>query len=107
MTADAPSRLSAPPHPRMRNLFQRPLGRFIAAHIIACYAWVGAIALYDVLSPSARQTPTIEPGFHDADGSGFDDVDEHDDPWYLRRSIIAAAAPLSVPCVLLATVFFT
>jgi hypothetical protein len=91
----------------MRTVFQRPFVRLVAAHVIACYVWVGAIALYDVLAPGDRPTPTIEPGFHDADGSGFDDADEPDEPWYLRPWVIAVAAPASVPCLLLVTVVFT
>lgn len=92
---------------RMPALFQRPWVRFMAAHVIACYACVGAIASYRVLAPDNQPTPKVEPGFHDANGSGFDDADEPDDPWFLKPSIIAVAAPVSVPCLLLVALFLT
>jgi hypothetical protein len=53
-------------------------------------------------------TTTITPGFHDANGDGFDDADEPDkDSGYLRSPIIGVFAPVSVPSLLVAAVFFT
>jgi len=91
----------------MRTLFERPLVRLIAAHVIACYTWVGAVASYKFLATVDRPTPQVEPEFHDANSSGLDDADEPDDPWYLKPSNIAVAAPVSVPCLLLVALFLT
>jgi hypothetical protein len=91
----------------MRNIFLHPGVRFAVAHILVCYLWVGAIVLYSVLT-RPEPTPTIEPGFHDANGDGYDDADEPDeDPWYLRGSVIAISAPVSIPCLLVMAVFLT
>ena len=91
----------------MRRLLQHPRFRFAVAHILTCYLWVGSVAVYSVLT-RPEPTPTIEPGFHDADGDGFDDADgPPDDPWYFRGPIIAILAPVSVPCLLVVAVVFT
>lgn len=91
----------------MRIHVRHPAVRFIAAHVFASYAWVGGIAAYNVLTRPDRSAPTVEAGFNDADGSGFDDAHEPGDPWYLRPAVIAVFAPVAVPCLLLLAVFFT
>ena len=91
----------------MPDLFRNPAVRLVAAHVLACYVWVGAIALYSVLT-RPEPIPTAEPGFRDADGDGFDDADEPDEgPWHLRGPVIAISAPVSVPCLLVVVVFLT
>jgi hypothetical protein len=58
----------------------------MAAHVFACYAWVGTLALYNFASDRADQSS-------ERTSEHFDE-----DEWYWR--FLAPAAPVTVPCLL-------
>ena len=77
--------------PRFQKIVNKSLVRLLLAHVIACYVWVGVVAVVGSETQSVPESP------HAAADHSHDDDD--DDAWFLWPWVMAAAAPIAVPCL--------
>ena len=73
---------------------RHPFVRWIVAHVLACYAWVGVLSLYNAVRA-------------DDETDAVTTADEDPDEWYWRPWVWVTAAPVSVPIGLLVALMFT
>ena len=72
---------------------RHPVVRWILAHILACYAWMGIVALFNAVRPYDNPNRAL--------------IEDEPPAWYERKATVIAGAPLVVPVLLVSALTFT